>query len=183
MPLKTGFYLLSFNTQPPEGGWLSNRFCLRRPSAFQHTAARRRLVSQTAPVINAEGFQHTAARRRLAIFHHKNDLCRRFNTQPPEGGWLVYRRFQLGMICFNTQPPEGGWAIGAIPRVCVTVSTHSRPKAAGVDGVALESVKERFNTQPPEGGWRRLTVKPWRRFRFQHTAARRRLEKPKKAGR
>ena len=55
-----------------------------------------------------------------------------FNTQPPEGGWLVVngkaiidRLFQhtaarrrLGLttdlptrrpICFNTQPPEGGW--------------------------------------------------------------------------
>ena len=154
LPLKTGFYLLSFNTQPPEGGWLSNRFCLRRPSAFQHTAARRRLVSQTAPVINAEGFQHTAARRRLAIFHHKNDLCRRFNTQPPEGGWAFAACRDTGYCCFNTQPPEGGWSKMAnilpaflmfqhtaarrrleITRVDLAhdflVSTHSRPKAAG----------------------------------------------------
>ncbi len=56
-------------------------------------------------------FQHTAARRRLASYETSV-------TPSPKS--------------FNTQPPEGGWAaIGAIPRVCVTVSTHSRPKAAG----------------------------------------------------
>ena len=33
----------------------------------------------------------------------------RFNTQPPEGGWLITHeafRYNFG---FNTQPPEGGW--------------------------------------------------------------------------
>ena len=153
MPLKTGFYLLSFNTQPPEGGWLSNRFCLRRPSAFQHTAARRRLVSQTAPVINAEGFQHTAARRRLAIFHHKNDLCRRFNTQPPEGGWAFAACRDTGYCCFNTQPPEGGWAV------------------EGGSGARFKG----FNTQPPEGGWSKMANILPAFLMFQHTAARRRL--------
>ena len=124
------------------------------------------------------------------------------------------------LLCFNTQPPEGGWtpitglracngrfqhtaarrrlaAIGAIPRVCVTVSTHSRPKAAG-GGLArefktylvsthsrpkaagqrlgiLRSQYECFNTQPPEGGWAQ-SCSIWRRcVMFQHTAARRRL--------
>lgn len=34
--------------------------------------------------------------------------------------------------CFNTQPPEGGWIVVAVGTVlAVTVSTHSRPKAAG----------------------------------------------------
>ena len=33
---------------------------------------------------------------------------------------------------FNTQPPEGGWKYGkAAKAVKKTVSTHSRPKAAG----------------------------------------------------
>ena len=54
-----------------------------------------------------------------------------FNTQPPEGGWRVCETENFVMFGFNTQPPEGGWAIGAIPRVCETVSTHSRLKAAG----------------------------------------------------
>ena len=76
-------------------------------------------------------FQHTAARRRLG--HRRDSACRRDR--------------------FNTQPPEGGWAIGAIPRVGETVSTHSRPKAAGRVCVTKIFVMFGFNTQPPEGGW------------------------------
>ena len=36
-----------FNTQPPEGGWDSSIFNLKSHKEFQHTAARRRLVSIT----------------------------------------------------------------------------------------------------------------------------------------
>ena len=77
-----------------------------------------------------------------------------FNTQPPEGGWLVLRRMRLLRPCFNTQPPEGGWGskattplnlkmfqhtaarkrlgLGIVSvKQRLTVSTHSRPKAAG----------------------------------------------------
>ena len=32
---------------------------------------------------------------------------------------------------FNTQPPEGGWVAEGNLRINWTVSTHSRPKAAG----------------------------------------------------
>ena len=78
-------------------------------------------------------------------------LC--FNTQPPEGGWRHRRDSACMRDRFNTQPPEGGWAIGATPRVCETVSTHSRPKAAGHIGLLLLSTFLGFNTQPPEGGW------------------------------
>ena len=54
---------------------------------------------------------------------------------------------------FNTQPPEGGWACHADGVGRSIVSTHSRPKAAGVGGyTGAGGVHE-----------------------FQHTAARRRL--------
>ena len=54
---------------------------------------------------------------------------------------------------FNTQPPEGGWLYYCYIEYSKVVSTHSRPKAAGIftDLFSRESV--RFNTQPPEGGW------------------------------
>ena len=54
------------------------------------------------------------------------------------------------------------------------VSTHSRPKAAGLLDDNAEPTAC-FNTQPPEGGW--TYAYPISRFRslFQHTAARRRL--------
>ena len=54
-----------------------------------------------------------------------------FNTQPPEGGWLLQQtRVWIGNS-FNTQPPEGGWQ-------------YFNVTIASVCG---------FNTQPPEGGW------------------------------
>ncbi len=34
-----------------------------------------------------------------------------------------------------------------------TVSTHSRPKAAGATTSAICAAVTRFNSQPPEGGW------------------------------
>ena len=79
---------LSFNTQPPEGGWGSYGFLDEYPTMFQHTAARRRLAkhlvfahglflvsTHSRPKAAGGGeagttgdgrFQHTAARRRLA---------------------------------------------------------------------------------------------------------------------
>ena len=77
-------------------------------------------------------FQHTAARRRLVSTNKKMRwIYTGFNTQPPEGGWAgimvetllknwfqhtaARRRlehhtpFRLYSLSFNTQPPEGGW--------------------------------------------------------------------------
>ena len=55
------------------------------------------------------------------------------------------------------------------------VSTHSRPKAAGIIGNQRITSEQCFNTQPPEGGW--LWLHEWQvgLLWFQHTAARRRL--------
>ena len=128
------FACMSFNTQPPEGGWKS------------------------------------AAIRIYAY------CC--FNTQPPEGGWVIsVSGFRL-KHSFNTQPPEGGWRRYCDGFVRLEVSTHSRPKAAGIatilrlrwDASFQHTAARRrlglqlynralgygFNTQPPEGGWARL---------------------------
>ena len=106
-------------------------------SVFQHTAARRRLVCDSETTqINAivsthsrpkaaglndlqnklfDMFQHTAARRRL----DKRTRCPEmgklgFNTQPPEGGWILQKLPLCVLICFNTQPPEGGWPMSSL---------------------------------------------------------------------
>ena len=100
-------------------------------------------------------FQHTAARRRLGIYYEeaadyfsvsthsgpKAAGCAgstklkphwSFNTQPPEGGWRHIGVFQRLHTRFNTQPPEGGWLLGNVAQMFqISVSTHSRPKAAG----------------------------------------------------
>ena len=56
---------------------------------------------------------------------------------------------------FNTQPPEGGWLSNESQPFKIEVSTHSRLKAAG--GVMMDpwATPKGFNTQPPEGGWGR----------------------------
>ena len=55
-----------------------------------------------------------------------------FNTQPPEGGWIIAIDLPIFLTCFNTQPPEGGWLIRRqFIRIKSKVSTRSRPKAAG----------------------------------------------------
>ena len=106
----------SFNTQPPEGGWGRWHSTLPLLKLFQHTAARRRLAWRMSLCAALPLFQHTAARRRLVMHYqalvYDND---RFNTQPPEGGWL-FQALPASLSCwsFNTQPPEGGWVEGGL---------------------------------------------------------------------
>ena len=56
-----------------------------------------------------------------------------FNSQPPEGGWPFLPTCHKRISCFNSQPPEGGW-LSQFPDLQqqAEVSTHSRPKAAGL---------------------------------------------------
>ena len=163
-------------------------------SAFQHTAARRRLHWEIIWRRKAARFQHTAARRRLRARLGASHEQSRFNTQPPEGGWLsgslhpavpavsthsrpkaaaVSRSAAPAAACFNTQPPEGGCFSCFGRGFRQPVSTHSRPKAAGIRG-ASTAPTFRFNTQPPEGGWPNPCPTSAVGL-FQHTAARRRL--------
>ena len=186
-----------FNTQPPEGGWRVWYIPKKNRKLFQHTAARRRLGWATATVSRKRWFQHTAARRRLVKIMQHSGIIFSFNTQPPEGGW-VQAAFDVDKEgSFNTQPPEGGWRYWAALLDIEAVSTHSRPKAAGLNlmrggfealfqhTAARRRLDERdringefasFNTQPPEGGWPLGADARHRRFGFQHTAARRRLD-------
>ena len=99
--------------------------------SFQHTAARRRLVAFASAKPPEPLFQHTAARRRLD-FRNQGGIRK---------DWFQHTaaRRRLGNIC-------------ECMKMIAYVSTHSRPKAAGVSFIGRD------------GG-----------FRFQHTAARRRL--------
>ena len=121
---------VSTHSRPKAADMLANE--LHHVGLFQHTAARRRLGLQTALILYAVGF----------------------NTQPPEGGWtnepLYSDRLFLFQhtaarrrlvtptdsmsknCCFNTQPPEGGCFGDFFCIHHARVSTHSRPKAAGV---------------------------------------------------
>ena len=125
-----------------------------------------------------------------------------FNTQPPEGGWWKQRLIAVSLKSFNTQPPEGGWfavrsylnaqawfqhtaARRRLERICKTkattstVSTHSRPKAAGHQ---TELQRQTIQTFQHTAARRRLVGMALLSVyvvMFQHTAARRRLDPSK----
>ena len=128
---------------------------------FQLTAARRRLAVLQSDY-NANGFSFNSQppeggwTNALIKFKHQN--C--FNSQPPEGGWKDGDQRSFAFWRFNSQPPEGGWGLklhsscpcglfqltAARRRLArmagflsnaETVSTHSRPKAAGASAETL----------------------------------------------
>ena len=100
-------------------------------------------------------FQHTAARRRLRpkSSNYRFDYVS-FNTQPPEGGCLSkWNWLPCQFVGFNTQPPEGGCFKNLkLLFLVLVVSTHSRPKAAALESLTIQTIHAGFNTQPPEGG-------------------------------
>ena len=74
-------------------------------------------------------FQHTAARRRLAGRKAKHSVCFSFNTQPPEGGCPHRLPTKLiFLVSTHSRPKAAGMRCCAESQYMV--STHSRPKAA-----------------------------------------------------
>ena len=98
---------------------------------FQHTAARRRLREHGLRNLFFFAFQHTAARRRLRDRSHCHDRDRPFQHTAARRRLLASSKRLL---------PD------------VSVSTHSRPKAAANHFFKLCGNRFSFNTQPPEGG-------------------------------
>ena len=102
---------MRFNTQPPEGGWDNPSLGCQFGVLFQHTAARRRLASADYLSDGQQQFQHTAARRRLASSAVTSSASKPFQHT------AARRRLEAVLIQ---------------PYIVMTVSTHSRPKAAGM---------------------------------------------------
>ena len=122
-----------FNTQPPEGGWANVITLSTKLTKFQHTAARRRLVSPALDTLKIKG------------------------------------------VSTHSRPKAAGCQIRFIA-VQKLVSTHSRPKAAGKslkNGVTKGSVST--HSRPKAAGTYTVFFLP--PTSFQHTAARRRLDK------
>ena len=112
-----------------------------------------------------------------------------FNTQPPEGGWLVLpfgvvcrcvfqhtaarRRlaecavlvFAFSCVSTHSRPKAAG-TLPSFPVRRWRVSTHSRPKAAGTETMNSIPRPRSFNTQPPEGGWRVCVTENFVMFGF-----------------
>ena len=142
-----------FNTQPPEGGWFCARLRISSKLRFQHTAARRRLANAKTSFKQTQMFQHTAARRRLALwrFWHTRQCEFQHTAARRRLGGANRLRACLHRVSTHSRPKAAGM-IYQVGCDISKVSTHSRPKAAG-------TTKHRWTTN---------TL-------FQHTAARRRL--------
>ena len=213
---------LSFNTQPPEGGW--RRLC-RSALAGQRVSTHSRpkaagfrpdlailddiVSTHSRPkaagyhikthLDNLHMFQHTAARRRLDVPLSRRAIALLVSTHSrPKAAGAHARHAACGLGVSTHSRPKAAGACLRPPRrqnlfqhtaarrrlgprplgrlLADAVSTHSRPKAAGAEfgcgGVKLGG----FNTQPPEGGWRPECDYRGRVSKFQHTAARRRLD-------
>ena len=103
-----------------------------RISGFQLTAARRRLAFRAFNHVTRE-YVSTHSRPKAAgrwdidgdgkvkVSTHsrpkaagsakgkQHKIKASFNSQPPEGGWMLLRIAVLQFHRFNSQPPEGGW--------------------------------------------------------------------------
>ena len=166
---------MSFNTQPPEGGWLLLVGILVGQILFQHTAARRRLVCVWARIGHPKAFQHTAARRRLGDNNRYAYPFDSFNTQPPEGGWIDDESLSKLQKLFQHTAARRRLVASLFYKLGkLAVSTHSRPKAAGCVRYRASNTTRFQHT----AARRRLDARGVREraaARFQHTAARRRL--------
>ena len=99
-----------FNSQPPEGGWVSFPPRSYDLNVFQLTAARRRLdpsPEEYDPV--ADVSTHSRPKAAGQKYHETDIFHKSFNSQPPEGGWGLLNARRGGRVSFNSQPPEGGW--------------------------------------------------------------------------
>ena len=123
---------VSTHSRPKAAGWRRLKPS-RRQLQFQHTAARRRLAQEAAEKAAVAKFQHTAARRRLVRHSLIFRQPRRFNTQPPEGGWRLKGVYveNESWVSTHSRPKAAGLFTSALHRYG-RVSTHSRPKAAGL---------------------------------------------------
>ena len=167
-------FTVSTHSRPKAAG--TNFIAWARAFVFQLTAARRRLVNMEARQKGAEAVS-THSRPKAAGWIRKQQALalKRFNSQPPEGGWddgevvIVGQQFR-----FNSQPPEGGWF--CTPECANNVKRfNSQPPEGGWASLNLcRRLRRSFNSQPPEGGWF-ITCWAARVAAFQLTAARRRL--------
>ena len=105
-------------------------------------------------------FQHTAARRRLDSSDGGRLFITCFNTQPPEGGWEIFRfHLSFSNVSTHSRPKAAGFDAAEL-RLKQIVSTHSRPKAAGVwVGIGIVDLQVSTHSRPKAAGnTRRIKV-------------------------
>ena len=126
---------------------------------------------------------HSRPKAAGALNMPTNPDATRFNSQPPEGGWGAYRAAYNAERMFQLTAARRRLVVCDLRITGLfTVSTHSRPKAAGGTCRGGLAGAISFNSQPPEGGWLPVARQPRSRWKFQLTAARRRLARSSGSG-
>ena len=148
-----------FNTQPPEGGWSVWDVDRLGAVEFQHTAARRRLVTCNRPSDHFLLFQHTAARRRLVA-----------PIEPPK---------PKPPVSTHSRPKAAGFLGSSTTAVMVFQHTAARRRLARSRLKTMGGLRFQHTAARRRLGRRAERCMSFRRF--QHTAARRRLEPLSKA--
>ena len=96
-------------------------------------------------------FQHTAARRRLLSVVSALRLRGCFNTQPPEGGWsAVYQAGKAVRVSTHSRPKAAAAPVKDEERDLWFQHTAARRRLHAPKNKTAET--KSFNTQPPEGG-------------------------------
>ena len=144
---------LSFNTQPPEGGWPPRYWFA--PVARVSTHSRPKAAGSTVSDVN---------------------LTRKcFNTQPPEGGWAVFSSTSISRLKFQHTAARrrlghrsvfgyiGDKFQHTAARRRLASSTYCKRRYYQFQHTAARRrlgshpvwrlSADGFNTQPPEGGW------------------------------
>ena len=144
----------SFNTQPPEGGWVFGCAAGIDDALFQHTAARRRLESPEAVCSPDCGF----------------------NTQPPEGGWeyCVQRPIDQALVSTHSRPKAAG-AVCLLKLAVQLLFQHTAARRRLDTSVFLAAPLGLFQHTAARRRLESLIRPPIKKPVFQHTAARRRL--------
>ena len=119
-----------FNTQPPEGGCISDSGGSSSDSVSTHSHPK---VAALLAAISADGveFQHTATRRWLRCSYCISYRTSGFNTQPPEGGCMAASLRMMAIRMFQHTATRR-WLPSKFFTMLnsIGVSTHSHPKVA-----------------------------------------------------
>ena len=102
-------------------------------------------------ILSALPFQHTAARRRLVTVCSISPILQSFNTQPPEGGCKAAgERAEEQEVSTHSRPKAAANLVKVIKRAIEFQHTAARRRLIVEEYGAAVLIG--FNTQPPEGG-------------------------------
>ena len=164
-----------FNSQPPEGGWQSLKIIMPMIIGFNSQPPEGGWIAKSVFCWQSSLFQLTAARRRLVVYK-----CRITDTTAFQ---LTAARRRLefvdksrplpDVVSTHSRPKAAGLRHHVLCKIG-NVSTHSRPKAAGYE---IKAGLPRVGFQLTAARRRLVTISRWRwaSITFQLTAARRRL--------